>query len=188
MACSSCSLSGFVKLLSNMVFIGIVHKYLALWTYCIHTLMSHSGGKTFITVTTFPVSLLACLQTHNHPCSWLIDEVGGGWPHLSSRRCAICRLQGWKCTGTFGFGSVEYMTRTIPFKMTVKKYMVWSNTTMVYGCWYGRIVCGSWHGWDTSSARLLLWQLRPWLQALGGVCLTQGEPEISSQELLGLLC
>lgn len=38
--------------------------------------MSHSGCKTFITVTSFPVPLFACLQTHNQPCSWLMDEVG----------------------------------------------------------------------------------------------------------------
>ena len=32
--------------------------------------------KTFITVTSFLISLFARLQTHNQPCSWLIDEVG----------------------------------------------------------------------------------------------------------------
>lgn len=38
--------------------------------------MPHSGCKTFITVTSFPVSLLPCLLTHNQSCFWLIDEGG----------------------------------------------------------------------------------------------------------------
>lgn len=108
--------------------------------------MSHSGGKTFITVTVFPVSLLACLQTHNQPCFWLIDEVGGGWPHLSSHCCAFCTLQRQRCTGTFGFGNVEYMTRTITHGLgwQLKSKMVWRNTTMV--CWWccGGIICEVW--------------------------------------------
>lgn len=108
--------------------------------------MSHSGGKTFITVTVFPVSLLACLQTHNQPCFWLIDEVGGGWPHLSSHCCAFCTLQRQRCTGTFGFGNVEYMTRTITHGLgwQLKSKMVWRKTTMV--CWWccGGIICEVW--------------------------------------------
>lgn len=137
MASSSTSLSGFVKLLSNMVFIRVVHKYL-MWTHWTHTLMSHSGCKTFITVSSSPISLFACLQTHNQPCSWLMDEVGR--VKSDSTLCPLVALQPADFRDSvhrdFSFWVGGYMAVTIiQFGVAAQKHMVQSNTTRVCWCW-----------------------------------------------------
>lgn len=89
--------------------------------------MPHSGRKTFITVTSFPVSLFACLHTHNQPCSWLIDEVGRVKsdstlrPHVAVQPADFrdC-TQGLQFLGWWVYGS----DNNPPFGMTVEKYMI----------------------------------------------------------------